>query len=327
MAIRFVERTAGCFVSNIFDYYTIDVGQFVEPTVDYMAAELRPLFQVLKLPFGTVLDLASAMLVNVRPEVMLVLIFLLAWQIASLRVAVWSTIGLLFVGFLGIWQETMITLGLVVTSVLFSVLLGIPVGIIMAKMPVVGRVARPILDTMQTLPAFVYLIPIVVMFGIGNVAGVIVTIIYAIPPVVRLTCLGITSVPADLSEAADAYGASSLQKLRRVELPVAMPTIMAGVNQTIMMALGMSVYSSMIAVKGLGLLVLRGIGSMDLSLAVIGGTGIVVLAMILDRLSESVFIEREKARAAAGSKPVDHVRYAIRRLSGGSATQSRVPAV
>ncbi|HHU7252909.1 TPA: ABC transporter permease subunit, partial [Escherichia coli] len=147
---------------------------------------------------------------------------------------------------------------------------------------------RPLLDAMQTTPAFVYLVPIVMLFGIGNVPGVVVTIIFALPPIIRLTILGINQVPADLIEASRSFGASPSQMLFKVQLPLAMPTIMAGVNQTLMLALSMVVIASMIAVGGLGQMVLRGIGRLDMGLATVGGVGIVILAIILDRLTQAV---------------------------------------
>jgi glycine betaine/proline transport system permease protein len=182
----------------------------------------------------------------------------------------------------------MITLSLVITSVIFSIVIGLPLGIWCAKSDRVDKIVRPILDAMQTTPAFVYLIPIVMLFGIGNVPGVIVTIIFALPPLIRLTNLGIRQVPDDLIEASRSFGASSKQMLWKVQIPVAMPTIMAGINQTLMLALSMVVIASMIAVGGLGQMVLRGIGRLDVGLAAVGGLGIVLLAIILDRLTQAM---------------------------------------
>ncbi|MDQ7769989.1 ABC transporter permease subunit, partial [Serratia nevei] len=165
-------------------------------------------------------------------------------------------------------------------------------GIWLARSKHAAKVIRPLLDAMQTTPAFVYLVPIVMLFGIGNVPGVVVTIIFALPPIVRLTILGIKQVPEDLIEAAESFGASPRQLLFKVQLPLAMPTIMAGVNQTLMLALSMVVIASMIAVGGLGQMVLRGIGRLDMGLAAVGGVGIVILAIILDRLTQSLGRDR-----------------------------------
>ena len=181
----------------------------------------------------------------------------------------------------------MVTLALVLTALLFCILIGLPLGIWLARSQRAARIVRPLLDAMQTTPAFDYLVPIVMLFGIGNVPGVVVTIIFALPPIVRLTILGIKQVPADLIEASESFGASPRQLLFKVQLPLAMPTIMAGVNQTLMLALSMVVIASMIAVGGLGQMVLRGIGRLDMGLATVGGVGIVILAIILDRLTQS----------------------------------------
>ncbi|MDR2224660.1 MAG: ABC transporter permease subunit, partial [Providencia sp.] len=174
------------------------------------------------------------------------------------------------------------------TSLLFCIVIGLPLGIWLARSERAAKIIRPLLDAMQTTPAFVYLVPIVMLFGIGNVPGVVVTIIFALPPIIRLTILGIKQVPADLIEAAESFGASPRQMLFKVQLPLAMPTIMAGVNQTLMLALSMVVIASMIAVGGLGQMVLRGIGRLDMGLASVGGVGIVILAIILDRFTQSL---------------------------------------
>lgn len=186
------------------------------------------------------------------------------------------------------WSQAMVTTALVLTALLFCIVIGLPLGIWLARSPRAAKIIRPLLDAMQTTPAFVYLVPIVMLFGIGNVPGVVVTIIFALPPIIRLTILGINQVPADLIEASRSFGASPRQMLFKVQLPLAMPTIMAGVNQTLMLALSMVVIASMIAVGGLGQMVLRGIGRLDMGLATVGGVGIVILAIILDRLTQAV---------------------------------------
>ncbi|SPZ18406.1 Glycine betaine/L-proline transport system permease protein proW [Providencia rettgeri] len=197
-------------------------------------------------------------------------------------------ISMIAIGAIGAWSEAMVTLSLVLTSLLFCIVIGLPLGIWLARSDRAAKIIRPLLDAMQTTPAFVYLVPIVMLFGIGNVPGVVVTIIFALPPIIRLTILGIKQVPADLIEAAESFGASPRQMLFKVQLPLAMPTIMAGVNQTLMLALSMVVIASMIAVGGLGQMVLRGIGRLDMGLASVGGVGIVILAIILDRFTQSL---------------------------------------
>ncbi|MGH8463570.1 MAG: glycine betaine/L-proline ABC transporter permease ProW, partial [Pseudomonas sp.] len=223
------------------------------------------------------------------PAPIAILVFaLLAWQMAGFGMGAATLVSLVLIGAIGAWSQAMVTLALVLTSLFFCILIGLPLGIWLARSQKAAKIIRPLLDAMQTTPAFVYLVPIVMLFGIGNVPGVVVTIIFALPPVVRLTILGINQVPEDLIEAAKSFGSSPRQMLFKVQLPLAMPTIMAGINQTLMLALSMVVIASMIAVGGLGQMVLRGIGRLDMGLASVGGAGIVILAIILDRLTQSM---------------------------------------
>jgi len=214
---------------------------------------------------------------------------------------VFCAITLITLGLIGVWSESMTTLSLVLTAVFFCGLFGVPLGILCARHDRLERCVRPVLDAMQTLPAFVYLVPVVMLFGIGNVPGVLVTIVFALPPLVRLTNLGIRQVPSDKIEAACAFGCTPGQMLRKVQLPLATPTIMAGLNQTLMLSLSMVVIASMISVGGLGQMVLRGVGRLDMGLATVGGLGLVLLAIFLDRLTQ-VMGERS---AVAG----DHRRW------------------
>ncbi len=260
----------------------------VEAFIDWFVPLFRPFFTAVKTPIDATLSAIEATLSATHPLVVILLFALLAWQLAGRRLGIATALCFLFIGAMGAWQEAMITLSLVLTSVFFCTLIGIPTGIWMARSDPANRLIRPVLDAMQTTPAFVYLVPIVMLFGIGNVPGVVVTIIFAVPPVIRLTNLGIRQVPENLIEAAHAFGASRTQLLFRVQLPLAMPTIMAGVNQTLMLALSMVVIASMIAVGGLGLMVMRGIGRLDIGLATVGGIGIVILAIILDRMTQSL---------------------------------------
>jgi glycine betaine/proline transport system permease protein len=222
------------------------------------------------------------------PWWVLILIFMaLAW-IGTRRLAVTITVGvlLLLIGVLGLWDLTMQTLALMLMGTFVSVIIGIPMGILAAKSRIVRNITLPALDIMQTMPGFVYLIPVMMLFGLGKVPAVLATIIYAVPPLIRLTDLGIRQVNAEVVEAATAFGGSPRQILFGVELPLAVPTIMAGLNQTIMMALSMVVVASMIGARGLGEQVLNGIQTLDVGRGLEAGIGIVVLAVVLDRVTQ-----------------------------------------
>ncbi len=275
-----------------FQEAVIPLGDWVDQGLVWLVDNFRSLFQAIKWPIDSTLSSIEAALLAVPDLVMILVIGLIAWQAGGRRLAIGSVISLVLIGLIGAWPETMVTLALVLTSVFFCMLIGLPTGIWLAKSERAGAVVRPILDAMQTTPAFVYLVPVVMLFGIGNVPGVVVTIIFALPPLVRLTTLGIRQVPEDLVEAARSFGASPRQLLFKVQIPLAMPTIMAGVNQTLMLALSMVVIASMIAVGGLGQMVLRGIGRLDMGLATVGGVGIVLLAIILDRITQAMGVEQ-----------------------------------
>jgi glycine betaine/proline transport system permease protein len=288
-----IEEVKEFNILNPFDHSLIPFDDWTNSGIDWLVTNFREVFLAAKAPVDIVLKGIETFLLYLNPYVVILFFVLMALQFSSKKLAFGSFISLMFIGFIGAWEESMITLSLVITAVLFSILIGLPLGIWSAKSNTVDKVLRPILDGMQTTPAFVYLIPIVMLFGIGNVPGVIVTIIFALPPLIRLTNLGIRQVPEELIEASQSFGASSSQMLWRVQIPVAMPTIMAGINQTLMLALSMVVIASMIAVGGLGQMVLSGIGRLDVGLAAIGGIGIVLLAIVLDRLTQS-FVTKDK---------------------------------
>ncbi|WP_294641605.1 proline/glycine betaine ABC transporter permease [uncultured Aureimonas sp.] len=212
----------------------------------------------------------------------------LAWA-ASRRwpIVIGSVLTLLLIGYFDMWEDTMRTISMIIVCTLISLVVGIPVGIAMARSGRVRGVISPILDVMQTLPSFVYLIPVVMLMGIGRVPGLIAVVIYAIPPIIRLTDLGIRLVNKEVLEASDAFGSSSWQKLVNVQLPLAMPTIMTGINQTIMMALAMVVIASMIGVQGLGQPVLRAINNQYFTMGIFNGLAIVGIAIIFDRISQA----------------------------------------
>ncbi|GHC91426.1 glycine/betaine ABC transporter permease [Pseudorhodoferax aquiterrae] len=267
---------------------SLPVESWINHGLAWTVEHFRPFFQTVRGPIDATLSSVEGLLQSVPTVAMIALLGLLAWQFAGRAVAIGGVISLMLVAMLGIWPEAMVTLSLVLTSLAFCLVLGLPLGILLASSDRANRIARPVLDAMQTTPAFVYLVPVVMLFGIGNVPGVIVTIVFALPPLVRLTTLGIRQVRPDLIEAARAYGASPWQLLTKVQLPLAMPSIMAGINQALMLSLSMVVIASMIAVGGLGQMVLRGIGRLDMGLATVGGLGIVLLAITLDRITQAM---------------------------------------
>lgn len=273
---------------NPFGNGIIPFDDWVEAFLDWLVANFRPMFQAIRVPIDGVLDAIQSGLEAVPPLVLIALVWLGSWQVAGRRTGVLALVFMTLIGLIGAWSQAMVTLSLVLTAVFFCTVIGIPTGIWLSRSDTVERAMRPLLDAMQTTPAFVYLVPIVMLFGIGNVPGVVVTIIFALPPLIRLTNLGIRQVPRDVIEASHAFGASPNQLLWKVQIPLAMRTIMAGLNQTLMLALSMVVIASMIAVGGLGQMVLRGIGRLDMGLAAVGGLGIVLLAIVIDRFTQAL---------------------------------------
>ena len=220
----------------------------------------------------------------------------------SWKIVLAVVFALLAIGYLGMWSDTMRTLSIITVCTVVAIGVGIPIGIAMAKSNKVQAVISPVLDVMQTMPSFVYLIPVVMLLGIGKVAGLIAVIVYALPPVVRLTNLGIREVDTDVLEAADAFGSNGWQKLTQVQLPLALPSIFAGINQTIMMSLSMVVIASMIGVKGLGQPVLKAIQNQYFAIGLMNGFAIVALAIIFDRLSQryGMRIQRHRHKSGGG---------------------------
>ncbi|KJZ12273.1 MAG: glycine betaine/L-proline ABC transporter permease ProW [Marinomonas sp.] len=271
-----------------FQFLSVPLGEWVEAVLNYLVQNFRGFFRSIRWPIDQVLDLIETMLQSIPPLIGIILSSLLGWQVAGKKMGLFCAITLTTLGLIGVWAESMTTLSLVLTALFFCVVIGVPLGILSARSDRVERFVRPVLDAMQTLPAFVYLVPVVMLFGIGNVPGVLVTIIFALPPLVRLTNLGIRQVPEDKIEAARAFGCTPKQMLLKIQLPLATPTIMAGINQTLMLSLSMVVIASMIAVGGLGQMVLRGIGRLDMGLATVGGVGLVLLAIFLDRLTQAM---------------------------------------
>ncbi|MBP6007229.1 MAG: proline/glycine betaine ABC transporter permease [Rhodoferax sp.] len=215
-------------------------------------------------------------------------IALLTWLASrSTRLTLGTVLTLLLVGYFGMWQDTMTTISMIFVCTVVALVVGLPIGVAMSRWDRLQRTVNPVLDVMQTMPSFVYLIPVVMLLGIGRVAGMIAVVIYAVPPVIRFTNLGIRLVDKDLLEATDAFGAAAWQKMLKVQLPLALPTIMAGINQTIMLSLAMVVVASMIGVPGLGQPVLKAISNQYFTMGLFNGLAIVGIAIVFDRVSQT----------------------------------------
>ncbi len=272
----------------MFEEKVIPLDAWVTRFVDWLVDNHREFFQALKWPVEKTLSGFDSALNALPPAVVIILIAIAAWRFSGYKLSLFSIITMIFIGLLGLWEDTMTTLAMVLSSVFFCAIAGIPLGICAGRNNKFDAGIRPLLDAMQTTPAFVYLVPIVMLFSVGNVAGVLATIIFALPPLIRLTSLGIRQVHPELVEAAQAFGATRWQVLRKVQIPLAMPTILAGLNQTIMMALSMVVIAALIGAGGLGSPVILGLNTLDIGLAVTGGLGIVLMAIVLDRITQSM---------------------------------------
>ncbi|RJU27378.1 proline/glycine betaine ABC transporter permease [Bacteroides sp. AM51-7] len=265
----------------------IDIGYYIEAAIEWLTKKGAGFFDALNVGVESFIDSFQLALYTIPFYIFIPLTALLAWWKTGKGMGVFTLLGLLLIWGMGFWEETMQTLALVLSSTCMALLIGIPLGIWSGKSGRCSRILRPVLDCMQTMPAFVYLIPAVLFFGLGTVPGAFATIIFAMPPVVRLTGLGIRQVPKNVIEAARSFGATPRQLLFKVQLPLALPTILTGINQTIMMALSMVVVSAMISAGGLGEVVLKGITQMKIGLGFEGGIAVVILAIILDRITQA----------------------------------------
>jgi glycine betaine/proline transport system permease protein len=282
-----------------FEEASIPLEKWIETGVNWLVDNFRPQFQAIKWPVEMTLNGIDGLLQQIPPVIFIVMLFILAWRVSSWKVGVFGVLTFLLAGFLGLWAETMTTLAMVLCAVVFCVIVGIPLGIIAARSDRFTNVIRPVLDAMQTTQAFVYLVPVVMLFSIGTVAGVIATIIFSMPPIIRLTNLGIRQVQSDVVEAAKAFGATNHQMLWKVQFPLALPTIMAGLNQTMMLSLSMVVIAALIGAGGLGVPVFEGLNSLRVGLAGIGGLSIVLVAMVLDRISQALGQSRHTQKTEA----------------------------
>ncbi len=275
------------FAPSDYEIY-IPIAEWIERNIKEWLFTQRPLFKKLAAPIdGTLEGLDS--LFNWIPFPIVILIFIFfAWKTNGVKFAFFAAISLIAIDLVDLWKETMTTLAMIFTAVIFCMIIGIPLGIAASRSKIFEIILRPILDIMQTIPSFVYLIPVVMLFGVGLTPGVVATIIFALPPVIRLTNLGIRQVGKGFKEAGASLGLSKFKILHRIELPLALKTIMAGVNQTLMLALSMVVIAALIGAGGLGLTVYVALGRLDIGGAVIGGTGIVILAIVLDRITQKI---------------------------------------
>ena len=272
-------------VTQLITAWKIPIGAWGKAFFGFLTTNFEWFFDGIARGFTVVLEGLIGYVLMVPPIIVVLLAALLAWYLQrSVKLAIAVAIGLLFIINLGFWKETIETLALVIAAAGVSMASGVPLGIAAAHRPWLFRVLRPILDLMQTMPTFVYLIPVLVLFGLGLAPGLIATVIFAIPAPVRLTHLGITSVPKQLIEAGEAFGATRRQLLWKVELPAALPTIMAGLTQCIMLSLSMVVIAALVGANGLGKPVVRALNSVNIPLGLEAGIAIVILAIILDRV-------------------------------------------
>ena len=267
----------------------LPVAEWMAQIVQWLTIHLNQFFDAITDGGQTLMNWMTSLFQLIPPIVMIVLVAFACFWLTGKKygLAIFSIIGLIYIYNQGLWEDMLFTLALIIVASFISIILGIPLGILMAKSDIVNSIMQPILDFMQTMPAFVYLIPSVAFFGIGMVPGVFASVIFALPPIVRFTNLGIRQVPLELMEAATSFGSTSRQKLFKLELPMAMSTIMAGVNQTVLLALSMVVTASMIGAPGLGYNVLSALQRGQVGSGFVSGFALVALAIMIDRMLQA----------------------------------------
>ena len=273
-------------------YTSKEIEGFLDDSVDWIVINFGDFFDAVSDALKVVLGKLRDLLVWIPWPVMMALVFIIGWKVASLKIAAMSVVGLVILATVNLWEPTMVTVAIMIVSVFLSIVVGVPVGILAARSDSVDTGIRPVLDTMQTMPSFVYLVPGIMLFGLGNVAAIFATVLYALPPCIRLTNLGIRQVDESVVEAGRSFGSSDMQLLFKIQIPMAIPTIMAGINQTVMMALAMSTIAAMVGAGGLGIEVLRAMGQLKEGEAIIAGCAIVILAIIIDRISQGYIENR-----------------------------------
>lgn len=284
-------------LNNVLDMVpNMPLAKWTDNATDWITESFSFLFDPVKEQFEKFMDVTSEALMGVPPLIIILVVAIIAFFITGKKfgLAAFSIVGLWLIYNQGLWDQLINTFTLVLLASILSVIIGVPIGILMSKSNIATAIITPILDFMQTMPAFVYLIPAVAFFGIGMVPGVFASLIFATPPTVRFTNLGIRQVSAELVEASEAFGSTGAQKLFKVELPMAKSTIMAGINQTVMLALSMVVIASMIGAPGLGRDVLSALQRAEAGAGFVAGIGIVILAIIMDRFTQSMNKRKEK---------------------------------
>ena len=266
----------------------IPIGDAADSFINFLKEDLSCVFDGISWALDNTISALEGFLDSIPPIALIFLLCFVILLVTTKGITIWSFLGFLLIYDLELWSELIKIFALVLIAVILALIISIPMGIWMTRSKTVERITFPILDFMQTMPSFVYLVPAAMLFGIGAVPGLLATLVFAIPPPARLTYLGITQVPGDLKEAARAFGASDRQVLTKVELPLSLPSIMAGVNQCIMLGISMVVIASMIGAPGLGRVVLTAVNRLDMAMGFEGGLAIVILAMVLDRFSRKV---------------------------------------
>jgi ABC-type proline/glycine betaine transport system permease subunit len=279
------------------DAYRLPVGDWIDAAVDWMTANLGWLFDAIAAFLKAMIKGLETGLLFPSALIFVILVAAIAFYAKGWRFALFTAISFVVVAMMDLWDATMSTLSLVLVASVVALVIGIPLGIIAARSDRFSGLIKPVLDLMQTMPSLVYLIPAIVFFGIGQVPGVVATVVFAMPPSVRLTELGLRQVDAEVVEAGEAFGASPMKILTRVQIPLALPTIMAGVNQVIMLALSMVVIAGMVGAGGLGAVIFRGVTRLDVGLGFEGGLSIVIIAVFLDRIT-AAFGDRASRRVS-----------------------------
>jgi glycine betaine/proline transport system permease protein len=271
----------------------IPLAEWIDSLVSWLTTTFSGFFNLIAKGLRWFVEGMGDVFAFIPAIIFIILVSLLAWKLCKWKVALFTFLGLLLIENLGYWALMLQTLSLVLTAVIISIFIGIPIGIWASQKNVVKQIVTPVLDLMQTMPAFVYLIPAIFFFNIGVVPGVVASVIFSMPPTIRLTILGIEQVPKDLIEATEAFGSTTKQRLLKVQLPLAMPTIMAGINQSIMLALSMVVIAAMVGAPGLGAEVYRAVTQIRTGTGFEAGIAIVILAIILDRLTQNIVRKKQ----------------------------------